>query len=174
MEGEKMTDPYSHAYLAIGKPGWAKSVSPKVLKELQRSEQRDKRLHSAVILVTCLILSALICLFFAKPVRAETLQASWYSIESLKKEGTYKYSKGVMANGKYFNDNNLTCATRLFPLGTLLCITNANNEKSVVVKTTDRIGKRFAKTRIDLSKGAFSQIANLDRGLIPIKVEVIK
>ena len=31
------------------------------------------------------------------------MQASWYSVQSLKNEGTYKYSKGVMANGTKAN-----------------------------------------------------------------------
>lgn len=102
------------------------------------------------------------------------LTASWYSVESLKKEGTWKHSKGVMANGTYFNEDNFTCATRIFPLGTMLKIINPakrGGHNSVIVKVTDRIGKRFAKTRIDLSKRAFSQIADLKQGLIQVKVE---
>ena len=105
---------------------------------------------------------------------AWALDASWYSIESLKREGTYKYSKGVMANGCLFSDSGLTCANRLYPLGTYLKITNTRNGKSVICKTTDRIGKRFAETRIDLSKRAFSEIADLKCGVIPITVEVVK
>jgi rare lipoprotein A len=107
-------------------------------------------------------------------LNAYALDASWYSTESLKREGTYKQSKGIMANGKVFKDNALTCACRLYPLKTKLRITNIDNGKSVVVVVADRIGKRFAKTRIDLSKGAFEQIAELKQGLVKIKVEVIK
>ena len=106
---------------------------------------------------------------YASEVRK--LKASWYSIESLKKEGTWKTSKGVMANGKQFKDEDSTCATRLFPLQTMLRITNTRNGKSVIVMVTDRIGKRFATTRIDLSRSAFSKIADLKEGLINIKVE---
>lgn len=105
---------------------------------------------------------------------AFAMNASWYSVESLKKEGTYRYSKGVMANGKIFSDSNFTCANRLYPLGTFLKITNLDNGKSVVVQTTDRIGKRFATKRIDISKEAFAHIASLERGIIPIKVEVVR
>ena len=108
------------------------------------------------------------------PKGCRLLMASWYSIESLKKEGTYKYSKGVMANGKNFDENNLTCATRLFPLGSSLFITNLENGKKVVVLVTDRIGKRFTTKRIDLSKLAFSRIAELKRGVVAVKVERIK
>jgi rare lipoprotein A len=107
----------------------------------------------------------------AEPVQ---LKASWYSNESLKKEGTWKTSRGVMANGKYFDENKFTCATRLYQLGTILRITNINTGAGVTVEVTDRVGKRFGATRIDLSKRAFSEIADLKQGLVPIKVEVLK
>jgi rare lipoprotein A len=103
-----------------------------------------------------------------------TLKASWYSIESLKKEGTYKCSKGVMANGEKFNNNNFTCANRLYPLGAILRVTCIESGKSIVVKTTDRISRRFGRTRIDLSRLAFSRISELEKGIIPIRVERIK
>ena len=105
---------------------------------------------------------------------AADLKASWYSVASLKQEGTWKISKGVMANGEVFNENNLTCATRLYRIGTYLRIWNVQNNKSVVVKVTDRIGKRFANSRIDLSRAAFQRIAALDEGTVPIRVEVAK
>lgn len=106
---------------------------------------------------------------FAEPI---TLTASWYSTESLKKEGTYAYSKGYCADGSKFNEKSLTCATRLFPLGTILKV--SGNGRSVYVKVTDRIGKRFANTRIDLSKKAFGILAPLSQGLLQVKVEVTK
>ena len=120
------------------------------------------------------ILIMLVLIFvFAGTANAE-IKASWYSLESLKKEGTFKKSKGIMANGKEFKDENLTCACRLFPLGATLSITNRKNSKTVRVVVTDRIGKRFATSRIDLSKSAFKQIADLRTGLIPIEVRRIQ
>ena len=103
-----------------------------------------------------------------------TLTASWYSISSLHKDGQWSKTKGRCADGSIFKDDNFTCATRLFPLGSVIRITNSLNNKSVTVIVTDRIGKRFAKTRIDLSKKAFSTIANLKQGIISCKVERIK
>lgn len=110
-----------------------------------------------------------------RKAHAEELTASWYSIESLKKEGTWKFSKGVMSNGETFDDNAYTCATRLYPLGSILRVTALGTKKalSVRVRVTDRIGKRFAKKRIDLSKTAFRQIAHLKQGIIQVKVERI-
>lgn len=117
------------------------------------------------LLVSAALSQALNC-------QATELNASWYSVESLKKEGTFKKSKGVMANGKMFNERAFTCATRLWPLGTKLQITNKKTQRKVAVIVTDRIGKRFAKTRIDLSKAAFQEIGRLCQGVIPVSVEV--
>lgn len=116
-----------------------------------------------------LVVSAILGLIFScKLAHASEIKASWYSIESLKKEGTWKTSKGVMANGEAFKEEEFTCATRLWKLGTYLQITKGN--LSVIVKVTDRIGKRFAKKRIDLSKSAFQQITDLKEGLISVEV----
>lgn len=123
------------------------------------------------------IVARLVILFllvFSESAFAGTLKASWYSDASLKAEGTFKTSKGIMANGKRFNENDLTCACRMFPLNTVIKVTSLASNKSVIVKVTDRIGKRFAKTRIDLSKSAFAKIADLKQGLVPITVEVIR
>ena len=101
------------------------------------------------------------------------IKASWYSAKSLVKEGTRKAGeKQIMANGKEFNENAMTAACRLYPLGTKLLITNLQNKKSVVVVVSDRIGKRFAKTRIDLTRAAFRKIAKLEQGIAPITVKV--
>ena len=100
--------------------------------------------------------------------------ASFYSSTSLVKEGTRKAGeKQIMANGKEFDENAMTCACRLYPLNTKLKITNTENNKSVFVVVTDRIGKRFAKTRIDLSKASFARIAKLSSGIIKVKIEVV-
>jgi rare lipoprotein A len=116
------------------------------------------------------------CVVFVTIAHAEpvTLKASWYSIASLKKEGTFKYSKGVMANGHNFNDLGYTCTSRMFRLGSLLRVQNIKTNKEVFVRVTDRIGKRFAQTRIDLSKAAFEKIADLKQGVITVTVEEVK
>lgn len=120
--------------------------------------------------VIMLLFWAAFFLILTIPAKAETLTASWYSEASLKKEGTWKTSKGIMANGKKFDETKLTCATRKYPLGSKLHVTNHSTGLSVTVIVTDRIGKRFANTRIDLSKAAFKKIASLDKGLVKVEV----
>jgi rare lipoprotein A (peptidoglycan hydrolase) len=102
------------------------------------------------------------------------LKASYYSTASLHKDGQWKKTKGVMANGKLFRDGDLTCACNLVPLGSALRVKNKNNGKTVVVTVTDHINRRFTETRIDLTPLAFSSIAELKEGLVAVKVERIK
>lgn len=125
------------------------------------------------ILLFVLIMSPLVTLC-AQAGEVRIVKCSWYSIASLKAEGSWKIWKGVMANGEKFSDDGLTCAARMFPLGSVLLVTNIHNGRSVKVVVTDKIGKRFAQTRIDLAREAFNQIADLKQGLVACKVERIK
>jgi rare lipoprotein A len=99
--------------------------------------------------------------------------ASWYSIESCKREGT----SGIMANGKELKDEDYTCAIWGQKFGTIFKVTNLKTGVSVQVVVTDRgPAKRLVKKGhiIDLSKMAFSRIAKLERGIVEVKIETIK
>ena len=122
----------------------------------------------AIIILISLLSSCEQCPAFAEPI---TLKASWYSTQSLHKDGQWKITHGRMSNGEYFDDNLLVCATRLYPIGAWLRITNIQNGKTVDVRVADRIGKRFAKTRIDLPKGIFAKIADCKQGIISVMVK---
>lgn len=76
------------------------------------------------------------------------------------------------ANGDVFNMYAMTCAApKKYPFGTTLKVTNLANNKSVVVKVTDR--GAFGNRTIDLTYGAFGKIANHRTGRVKIKVEVV-
>ena len=114
----------------------------------------------------------LIMVFVSGIGHANEMKASYYSVQSLKKEGTWRVSNGIMANGKRFDENALTCATgKQYPLGSHLMVTNKSNGKSVVCKVTDRIGKRFYNSRIDLSLGAFKRLDSPTKGLLVVNVQ---
>jgi rare lipoprotein A len=124
----------------------------------------------AIIILISLLSSCEQC-----PVFAKNLTASWYSRASLIKEGTWKDGKErMMANGKKFSDNAFTCACNTYPLGTLLLVTAIESGRSVIVRTTDRTNKRFKGKRIDLAKRAFMAIADIEQGIVSVKVERIK
>lgn len=92
-------------------------------------------------------------------------KASWYG-------GTLHHGKRA-ADGSVFNQNAMTCASNTFKFGTKLKVTNKENGKSVTVRVTDRGGFTKLGRIIDLSKGAFSQIASTSRGIITVLVEVV-
>ena len=116
---------------------------------------------------------ALLLALSVSSVWAQELTASYYSVASLKAEGTYKYSKGVMANGKVFNEMALSCASCDYPLGAVLLVKSLENGKTVRVKVTDRTNRRFKGKRIDLSAGAFAKLDKLSKGLIKVEVKEV-
>jgi len=81
-----------------------------------------------------------------------------------------------MANGQPLKDNNLTAASWDYKLGTRVRVTNLNNDRTVVVTITDRgpAKRLYNKGRvIDLTMAAFGQLAALQDGVIPVKIEVV-
>jgi rare lipoprotein A len=95
--------------------------------------------------------------------------ASWYSERDA---GILK----TTANRETFDDGKLTCAIWDLPFNTLLKVTNLENGKFVVVRVNDRgPAKRLVKQGriIDLTREAFSRIADLDKGLIPVKLSIL-
>src|SRR5690606_6176769 len=77
----------------------------------------------------------------------------------------------LMANGEIYDKNGYTAASPLikgttkpkYPFGTKLRVENVRNGKSVVVKISDT--GSFKNRELDLSKGAFSEIAETKEGV---------
>jgi rare lipoprotein A len=89
--------------------------------------------------------------------------ASWYG----------KFFQGkTTASGQPYDENAMTCAHRSLPLGSLLRVTNLRNHKSVVVRVNDR-GPVPENRVIDLSLAAAESLGFSQRGLAPVKVELI-
>ena len=86
--------------------------------------------------------------------------ATWYDMHG-----------SLTASGARMHRDSLTAAYNSVPLNTILKVTNPANDKSCVVKVTDRMGNKTSN-RIDLSHKAFGVIANHKQGRI--KVIVIK
>lgn len=73
----------------------------------------------------------------------------------------------------YAYTGTLACASRDYPKGTSLKITNLNNEKSVIVVVNDFGPAKWTGHIIDLDKVAFEKIASLGAGVISVKIEKI-
>lgn len=94
----------------------------------------------------------------------ESGQASFYAM---------KYQFRQTASGERFNQFASTAAHKTLPFGSRVKVTNTANGKSIVVKINDR--GPFIKGRIiDLSRSAFSAIADTSLGVIPVAIEVIE
>ncbi|MDA0267566.1 MAG: septal ring lytic transglycosylase RlpA family protein [Cyanobacteria bacterium] len=76
------------------------------------------------------------------------------------------------ANGETFNQNALTAAHRTLPFGTLVRVTNLNNNRQVVVRVNDR-GPYSHGRIIDLSAGAAREIGLISAGVASVQVEVL-
>lgn len=81
-----------------------------------------------------------------------------------------KYNGRQAADGSIFRQDRMTAASNKHPLGTTVRVTNTANDKSVDVKVTDRLNKKYSH-RIDLSKAAFKRIAPLSKGVVEVKIE---
>jgi rare lipoprotein A len=92
--------------------------------------------------------------------------ASWYSQED----------PGILettANMERFDDTQLTCAMWDVPFDTIVKVTNLENGRYILVRVNDRGPAKRLRRIIDLTKGAFSKIGDLNKGLINVLVEII-
>jgi len=90
-------------------------------------------------------------------------EASWYGPG---------FAGRPTANGETFDPRAMTAAHQTLPFHTWVRVTNAETNEWVVV----RINDHFPGTRgrvIDMSQASFERIAPLDRGVIPVEVEVL-
>ncbi len=116
-------------------------------------------------------------LFFSFQDKNNSTVASWYGS---------KYHGKTTANGEVYDQMGLTCASNTLAFGTVIKVTNLANKKSVLVRVNDRgpfkmDGKGHVlrplhahpSRGLDLSKGAFSALADLDEGIIRVVFENI-
>lgn len=91
---------------------------------------------------------------------ASCTQASHYGVGD-------GYHGRTTANGERFNAYGLTAAHKSFPFGTRVRVTNQANGKSVIVRINDD-GPHVYGRALDLSYGAFAQIASPSQGVASV------
>lgn len=91
----------------------------------------------------------------------ETGTASWYGSDL---HGTRS------SNGEPFDRNGLTAAHRTLPLGTLIRVTNLDNERTLEVRVTDR-GPMIASRSLELSYGAAKELGFVALGTATVRFE---
>ncbi len=93
----------------------------------------------------------------------ETGVASWY--------GPGFHGKKT-ANGERYNQNALTAAHKLLPLGTVVRVTNVANDKSVVLRINDRGPFKYDRI-IDVSRRAARKLDMHDAGTATVRVQAL-
>ena len=89
---------------------------------------------------------------------------------------SYECAAMPMANGRPFDPEKRTCASWFYKFGTVLIVRSLDTGLATEVVVTDRgPNRRLVKEGriIDLSKKAFSEIAELNKGLIPIEINIL-
>ena len=69
--------------------------------------------------------------------------------------------------------NAMTCAHKTLPFGTMLHVTNLDNDRDVTVRVNDR-GPYVSGRIIDLSKGAARSLDMIESGTANVMIEVIE
>jgi len=84
-----------------------------------------------------------------------------------------KFHGRTTACGEIYDRNKYTAAHRTLPCGTIVKVVNLENGKSVVVRINDR--GPFVRGRIiDLSYAAAKKIGMIRKGVVKVRIEVVK
>lgn len=84
-----------------------------------------------------------------------------------------KFHGRKTASGETFNQTKLTAAHKTLPFGTIVKVTNLENNKSVKVRINDR-GPFVDGRVIDLSKKAAKKLKLIHKGIVPVKLKILK
>jgi rare lipoprotein A len=98
-----------------------------------------------------------------KPSVQEMGVASWY--------GPGFHGRPT-SSGQIYDQEDLTAASTIFPLGCRVMVTNLENHRSVEVTINDR-GPFVKGRKIDLSHKAAKIIGMLDNGTAPVRIDLI-
>ncbi|MGO2365538.1 MAG: septal ring lytic transglycosylase RlpA family protein [Pseudoalteromonas sp.] len=119
----------------------------------------------------------LILTFLAITTLAGCSSAPSFSTSSAKQQGkaSYyadKYHGRLTASGEVYSQQGMTAAHKELPFGSKVRVTNLTNNRSIIVKINDR-GPFIRGRIIDLTKHAFSQLANLNEGVVDVEIELL-
>lgn len=82
-----------------------------------------------------------------------------------------KFEGRRTASGEIFKQKLFTCASNVYPIGTVLKLTNKDKNTIIFVRVNDK-GELYGRT-LDLSKSAFKALGNLKHGIIYVTIEEV-
>lgn len=121
-------------------------------------------MRQTILTLLIVATSGLLSAFTTGTAKEEYGKAGYYA-DSLQGRKT--------ASGEAYNKNDLTCAHKSLPFGTMVRITRIDNKKSVVVRVNDR-GPYIDGYVVDVSRKAAEQIGLIKDGVTRVKLEVVQ
>ncbi|MCC5878573.1 MAG: septal ring lytic transglycosylase RlpA family protein [Idiomarina sp.] len=121
------------------------------------------------------IISVLVCAFLISACASTpppNLQQVGFTETGVASYYAMKYQFRKTASGERFNQSANTAAHKTLPFNSRVRVTNLANGKSTIVRINDR-GPFIEGRIIDLSRSAFSDIAEISAGVARVKIEVI-
>jgi rare lipoprotein A len=86
-----------------------------------------------------------------------------------------KFQGHVAASGEKYDKGALTAAHRTLPFGTMVKVTNLENNKSVVVRVNDRGPHGGSKAKIiEITSRAAKEIDMIKKGKVQCQIEVVE
>lgn len=86
-----------------------------------------------------------------------------------------KFQGHVTASGEKYDKGALTAAHKTLPFGTMVKVTNLENNKSVVVRVNDRGPHGGSKTKIiEITSRAAKEIDMIKKGKLQCQMEVVE
>ena len=98
-----------------------------------------------------------------RPPLTQTGLASWYGEENHGKPTAFR---------EVYDMDKMTAAHRTLPFNTIVRVINLKNQKAVVVRINDR-GPFVEGRIIDLSRAAARALDMEDRGVAPVRIEIL-
>jgi rare lipoprotein A len=106
----------------------------------------------------------------AAPVAAKS--AGEHQMEGVAAYYSNKFNGRKTASGQRFNNGAMTAAHNTLPFGTRVKITNAKNNRSVIVRINDR-GPTTPGRVFDLTRAAASKLGYARAGMADVRAEIV-
>jgi rare lipoprotein A len=106
----------------------------------------------------------------AAPVAAKS--SGEHQMEGVAAYYSNKFNGRKTASGQRFNNSAMTAAHNTLPFGTRVKVTNAKNNRSVVVRINDR-GPTTPGRVFDLTRAAASKIGYVRSGMTEVRAEIV-
>ena len=97
-------------------------------------------------------------------LETETGTASYYAD---------KYNGKIAYSGEVYDMNGISAAHPSYPMGTVIRVTNLENDKHVILRINDRM-PAWPDRIIDLSLGTAKVLDFINQGLTKVKIEVLE